>query len=169
MQIKTGKIFIIAAIAAFVATSCLDVDEDEKIYTAAEEIHYREAYIDSMFARGYDVDTTSLGVYYITIEEGEGDFAKAGDTLTVGYAGYYIDGRLFDASEINSPDGKMTFVLEEDEMIPGWNSGMKVMNKGATVQFIIPSERAYGEDGYGNIPPYQTLIFVVKLFDIQPS
>ncbi len=169
MQIKTGKIFIIAAIAAFVATSCLDVDEDEKIYTAAEEIHYREAYIDSMFARGYDVDTTSLGVYYITIEEGEGNFAKAGDTLTVGYAGYYIDGRLFDASEINSPDGKMTFVLEEDEMIPGWNSGMKVMNKGATVQFIIPSERAYGEDGYGNIPPYQTLIFVVKLFDIQPS
>lgn len=169
MQIETGKIFIIAAIAAFIATSCLDVDEDEKIYTAAEEIHYREAYIDSMFAHGHDVDTTSLGVYYITIEEGEGEFAKAGDTLTVGYAGYFIDGRLFDASEINSPDGKRTFVLEEDEMIPGWDSGMKVMNKGATVQFIIPSEQAYGDEWYGNIPPYQTLIFVVKLFDIQPS
>ena len=171
MLIKFGKIMIIAAVAAFMATSCLDVDDEEEVYTAAEEIHLREAYIDSMFARGHDVDTTELGVYYITVEPGEGDFAKAGDTLTVGYAGYFIDGRLFDASEISSPTGKMTFSLEEDEIMPGpgWDDAMKVMNKNAIVQFIIPSELAYGDEWYGSIPPYQTLIYVVKLFEIQPS
>jgi FKBP-type peptidyl-prolyl cis-trans isomerase len=55
-------------------------------------------------------------------------------------------------------------------MIPGWEDGLQVMNKDSRVQFIIPSELAYGSEGVGaKIPPYQTLIFVIKLFDIKPS
>jgi FKBP-type peptidyl-prolyl cis-trans isomerase FkpA len=169
MQMSSVKIIVVAALAAIFATSCLNVDEDEKVYTAAEEIHLREAYLDSLVSRGHDIDTTSLGVYYITIEEGDGEFAKTGDTLTVGYSGYYIDGRMFDSSEIYYADGKMTFILENPPMIEGWDNGMKVMNKDAMVQLIIPSELAYGDEWYGNVPPYQTLIFVIKLYDIKPS
>ena len=169
MQINSVKIIVIAAFATLLTTSCLDVDDNQKVYTAAEEIHLREAYLDSLVARGHDIDTTSLGVYYITMEEGEGVYAKTGDTLTVGYAGYYIDGRMFDSSEIYYADGKMTFILESPPMIEGWDNGMKVMNKNAMVQLIIPSELAYGDEWNGNIPPYQTLIFVIKLYDIKPS
>jgi FKBP-type peptidyl-prolyl cis-trans isomerase len=38
---------------------------------------------------------------------------------------------------------------------------MKVMNKEAKVQLVIPSELAYGSQWSYIIPPYQTLIFVI--------
>jgi FKBP-type peptidyl-prolyl cis-trans isomerase len=105
------------------------------------------------------------------MDEGEGELAKTGDTLTVGYAGYYIDGVLFDSSELSSADGKMTFILEHEEyrMVPGFEDAVKVLNKNARAQFIIPSELAYGSTGYGRIPPYQTLVFVIKMYEIKPS
>ncbi len=170
MKTKFLVQWIIAAFAIVFVSSCLNIRDEEKTYSAAEELLLRSAYLDSLIAKGHDVDTTQNGVYYVVIEEGEGDFVKAGDTITVGYAGYYVDGVMFDSSEIHFADGKMEFVLEgaETRMIPGWEEGLKVMNKDARVQFIIPSNLAYGSKGSGAIPPYQTLIFVVKLYDIKP-
>lgn len=167
------KLLINLAFTTFLAlaiSSCLKT-EDEKVYTAAEEIAQREAYLDSLIAKGHDIDTTENGIYYVMMDEGEGEPAKSGDTLTVGYAGYFIDGVLFDSSEISSTNGKMTFILEHEEyrMIPGFETAMKVLNKNARAQFVIPSELAYGSNGYGRIPPYQTLVFVVKMYEIKPS
>lgn len=157
--------FLVLAIS-----SCLKT-EDEKVYTAAEEIASRENLLDSLIAKGHDIDTTENGVYYVMIDEGEGEPAITGDTLTIGYAGYFVDGTLFDSSELNSTDGKMTFILEHEEyrMIPGFETAMKVLNKNARAQFVIPSELAYGSNGYGRIPPYQTLVFVIKMYEIKPS
>lgn len=159
-----------AILTGLAISSCLKT-EDEKVYTAAEEIALRENLLDSLIAKGHDIDTTESGVYYVIMDEGEGELAQPGDTLTIGYAGYFIDGVLFDSSEINSADGKMTFVLENEDfrMIPGFEEAMTVLNKNARAQFIIPSQLAYGSAGYGSIPPYQTLVFVIKMFEIKPS
>lgn len=162
------KNLVIAFLMVFMGVSCLNSDDDEKVYSAAQEKLERETYLDNLLAKEHNIDTTELGVYYVVIEEGTGDFASTGDTLTVGYAGYFMDETLFDASDIHYADGKMEFVLEDPPMIPGWDDGMKVMNKDARVQLIVPSELAYGSEGRGTIPPYQTLIFVVKMFDIKP-
>jgi FKBP-type peptidyl-prolyl cis-trans isomerase FkpA len=172
MKIKLLMNLSIAVMLALVISSCLKTEEDEKVYTAAEEILLREAYLDTLAARGHDIDTLENEIYYVMMDdEGEGDPAKAGDTLTVGYAGYFIDGVLFDSSELSSPNGKMTFILEHEEyrMIPGFEAAMKVLNKGARAQFVIPSAQAYGSNGSGRIPPYQTLIFVIKMYEIKPS
>jgi FKBP-type peptidyl-prolyl cis-trans isomerase FkpA len=166
------KILINTTVAVFIlllVSSCLKTDDDRKTYSAAEEKILREAYLSNLVTKGHDIDTTSTGVYYVIIDDGEGEFAKEGDTLTVGYAGYFIDGVMFDSSEIHFPDGKYEFILGVDPMIDGWEDGVKLMNKGARFQFIIPSEKAYGSKGYGTIPPYQTLVFVIKLYEIQPS
>ncbi len=171
MKIKLLMNLLIAVLVALVISSCLKT-EDEKVYTAAEEIMLREAYLDTLAARGHDIDTLENEIYYVMMDdESEGDLAKAGDTLTIGYAGYFIDGVLFDSSELSSTNGKMTFILEHEEhrMIPGFETAMKVLNKGARAQFIIPSELAYGSSGSGRIPPYQTLIFVIKMYEIKPS
>ena len=168
MKNNVFMLLIMTALVSLLATSCLKTDDIPKTYSAAEELALRNAYLDNLASKGHDIDTTSSGIYYVVIEEGTGAFAKAKDTLTVGYGGYFIDNVMFDSSEIHFPDGKMTFVLEVQAMIPGWNDAMKIMNKNARVQFIIPSEKAYGKDGYGSIPPYQTLVFVVKMFDIKP-
>lgn len=166
------KAFFNIALAAIIATlvsSCLKTDDHDITYSAAEERALRGAYIDSLIAQDYDIDTTANGVYYVVIKEGEGEFAKAGDTLTVGYAGYFVDGVMFDSSTLHFPDGKMEFILGVDRMITGWEEGIQKMNEGSRMQFVIPSELAYGSAGSGRIPPYQTLVFVTELFEIHPS
>lgn len=175
MKKKYLKNLVIASMMIFAFASCLNFDDDEKVYTATEEILLREAYLDNLIEKGHNVDTTQNGIYYVLSvkdeDKGEGELAKTGDTLTIGYAGYFIDGVLFDSSNISSADGKMTFTLEHEEhrMILGFEEAMKVLNKNARAEFIIPSEQAYGSEGWGRIPPYQTLVFVVKMFDIKPS
>jgi FKBP-type peptidyl-prolyl cis-trans isomerase FkpA len=166
MKIKIVNNVILITILTLIFSSCLK-NEDEKEYTAAEEIQLREAYLDALIQNGKDIDTTASGVYYVVREEGEGSFAQSGDTLTVAYAGYFIDGTLFDASQYHYEDGKYEFVLDVSSLIQGWNDGMKVMNEGSVVEFIIPSELAYGYKGERGVPPYQTLLFVIELFDIK--
>lgn len=168
---KTKVLFMLIAgvFSTLFMSSCLDTDDDREVNTAAIEKEKLKTYLDSLVAQGHDIDTTGMGIYYVRIEDGVGDFAQPGDTLTVGYAGYFIGGTMFDSSEINSEDGKMEFVLENPPFITGWDDVMKVMNEGAKIQAMVPSEFAYGSEGYGIIPPYETLVFVIELFDIKPS
>ena len=169
MKITGLKLVALAAGIIFF-TSCLTGGFETSDPTFEEEQAILKAYIDTLITNGRDVDTTSLGVYYIVVEEGEGEFAKTGDTLTVGYSGYFVDGKLFGTSQTNnSGDDSYEFILENPPMIAGWDDAMKVMNKNAKIQFIIPSGLAYGSTGSGIIPPYTTLIFVVKMMDIKPA
>jgi peptidyl-prolyl cis-trans isomerase A (cyclophilin A) len=53
-------------------------------------------------------------------------------------------------------------------VIPGWDEGILLLNKGDKARFVIPSQLAYGEAGAGGvIPPDATLIFDVELMDIK--
>ena len=166
---KIGMNFLVGALLIVLASSCL---KDDK-YTAPtheEEQAELKAYINGLIAKGNDMDTTALGVYYVRMKEGTGDFAKPGDTLTVGYAGYFINGTIFDASAFhNRQDSTFTFVLEKEPMIKGFEDGMKLMNKDSKVQLIIPSEFAYGSGGTYGIPPYTSLVFVIEMKKIQPT
>jgi FKBP-type peptidyl-prolyl cis-trans isomerase FkpA len=172
MKVFMKKIFfrLLAglSVVAFLTSSCLNIDDSERSYSAEEEQYQRRTYLDNLVKDGYDIDTTANGIYYVVLEEGEGEYPKAGDTLTVGYSGYFLNGTKFDSSDWHVPD-KLTFILETTPMIAGWNDGMKVINKNAKVQLIIPSEKAYGNKKYFSIPPYQTLVFVIKMFEIKPS
>ncbi len=161
----------LAVIVAALISSCIDMGDQEpdRVQTKAEEQIILSAYLDSLEAKSYDVDTTDLGVYYVVIEEGEGEYPKAGDTLVVGYSGYLMDGFLFDSSEIHWSDGKWEFEMGANASIPGWEDGLKQINEGGKIQFIVPSELGYGQFGSGIIGANQSLIFVVKMFEIKPS
>lgn len=166
---RTIVIFLLGFILIGIGNSCLKINETEKPTWEEEQMNLKN-YIDNLIAKGNDVDTTELGVYYVTLEEGTGLFPKTGDTLTLGYAGYFSDGYLFDASAWhNSTDSTFTFVLGNLPMIKGWDDGMKVINKNAKVQLIMSSDLAYGIAGGGIIPPYQSLVFVIIMKDIKPS
>jgi FKBP-type peptidyl-prolyl cis-trans isomerase FkpA len=149
--------------------SCLDSKDVQEPTREQEQLDLKK-YIDNLITKGHDIDTTDLGVYYVTMDKGTGAFPKNGDTLTVGYAGYFPDGYLFDASVWhNQEDSTYTFVLGNPPLIKGWDDGMKVINKNARVQLIIPSDLAYGSSGGGIIPQFQTLVFVIIMKDIKPS
>lgn len=162
-------IFFPGIILMLVGFSCLKINDSEQPSRGEEQINLKN-YIDNLILQGNDVDTTELGVYYITLNEGTGEYPKTGDTLTVGYAAYFSNGYLFDASAFhNSTDSTFTFVLGDPPMIKGWDDGMKVINKNARVQLIMSSDFGYGSTGAGVIPPYQTLVFVIVMKDIKPS
>jgi FKBP-type peptidyl-prolyl cis-trans isomerase FkpA len=69
----------------------------------------------------------------------------------------------------SSKDSTFTFILDNPPSIQGWDDGMKVMKKNAKTQLIIPSSLAYGSEGAGIIPAYQTLVFVVVMKNIKPE
>jgi FKBP-type peptidyl-prolyl cis-trans isomerase FkpA len=104
---------------------------------------------------------------------GTGREAVNGTQLTVHYAGWLYDGnqaskkgRQFDSSVGGVP---FTFLLGAGRVIRGWDQGLLGMRVGGQRQLVIPPELAYGAQGAGNgaIPPNSTLVFDVKLLDVQ--
>jgi peptidylprolyl isomerase len=100
------------------------------------------------------------------LEEGSGAEAKAGDKVTVQYAGVdYKSGKEFDASWNRGEP--FPFTLGGSEVIPGWEQGVEGMKVGGRRELVIPPELAYGETGAPPaIPPNETLIFVIDLVEI---
>jgi len=162
------KIVLGISIVAFLS-SCLGFADEPIVSSQRAEQAELTAFLNKLTESGKDIDTTSFGIYYISMEEGEGEFPKAGDSLEVGYVGYFIDGTLFDASDKLEENGTLEFVLGNPPNIPGWDKGMELINRNAKVQLIIPSKYAYGSTGLGAIPPYKTLVFVVKMINLRPS
>lgn len=146
-------------------TSCIDVDTEDRTYT--DEMLELNELLSSLVANGYDIDTTALGVYYIVVEEGTGACPADGDTISINYNGYFADGTLFDSSDDWATDGVWEFVYGEQSLISGFADALSVMKAGSQMQFIIPSDLAYGSYGYGSIGAYQTLVFAIEMHEIK--
>ncbi len=111
------------------------------------------------------IKTTKNGLKYVIIKEGSGPKAKSGDVVTVDYSGFLSNGKKFDSSiERGKP---ITFKLGAHEVIPGWEEGIKLLNKGAKAELIIPPSLAYGSIARGPIPANSTLVFDIHLVDIK--
>ncbi|MBZ0199614.1 MAG: FKBP-type peptidyl-prolyl cis-trans isomerase [Ignavibacteriaceae bacterium] len=109
--------------------------------------------------------TTKSGLKYVIISEGTGDKADSGKTVTVHYTGYLESGKIFDSSV--ERDDPITFMLGQGMVIPGWEEGLKLLNKGAKAKLVIPASLAYGSVDRGEIPANSTLIFDVELVDVK--
>lgn len=168
LRLITKFLFAIGIIVGM--ASCLENDiEEQPARTLNDELTELSVYLDTLTNRGLDIDTTAMGVYYVMDSEGEGAFPQAGDTCDVKYRGFFMNGTTFDASHYHNPDSIFSFVLEETQMIEGWDDGMQVLNEGAKAYLIIPSEFAYGSSGTYGIQPYETLIFEVDMVDIKQA
>lgn len=168
MQKYIKKIAIsIMAVGLVFSLSCLNENGTEE-RTFEDELAELDSMLDKLAEAGYDIDTTSIGVYYIIKEEGEGPFPQPGDTCFIDYLGYFPDGTLFDRSEDYHSNGIWKFIYGNPDMIPGLKSGLGRMNEGAKIEMIIPSNLAYGAKGTANIPPYTTLIYLSKMHELNP-
>lgn len=109
-----------------------------------------------------DFDRTDTGLYYKITEEGDGQKAEKGKTVSVHYKGMLLDGTVFDSSfKRNEP---IEFSLGIGQVISGWDEGIGLLKVGDKARLIIPPHLAYGDRGAGGvIPPKATLIFDVEL------
>ncbi len=146
----------------------------------AEELANKGKELSDFIAANYpNAEKTASGLYYVISKEGNGPNAKAGQTIKADYTGKLLNGTVFDSSVESvaketgtyNPqrpyDQKFEFPLGAGKVIPGWDEGFQLMNKGAKATLIIPAELAYGSRGIGPIPPNSSLVFDVELIDIK--
>lgn len=116
-------------------------------------------------AENDDVMVTESGLQYRVIEEGSGASPTTEDEVEVHYRGTLISGEEFDSSY--SRNETATFPL--NRVIPGWTEGLQLMSEGATYEFFVPSELAYGNNPPPGsiIEPGSVLIFEVELIDVK--
>lgn len=108
-----------------------------------------------------DLEVTDLSV-------GDGEEAKAGQTVTVHYVGVaHSSGEEFDASYNRGEP--LQFRLGVGQVISGWDQGVQGMKVGGRRQLVIPPHLGYGDRGAGNglIQPGETLLFVVDLVGVR--
>lgn len=129
-------------------------------------------------ANKLDVKKTPDSLYYVITKPGTGPNAIAGDTAVVNYTGKLLNGKVFDTSiKDEAVKGKMPadpfrqykpihIPVGQKRVIPGWDEGLQLLNKGAKAIFIVPSNLAYGERGVSIIGPYTPIAFEVEMVDI---
>jgi peptidylprolyl isomerase len=108
--------------------------------------------------------TTPSGLQYRDDAVGEGQEAKAGDTVSVHYTGTLQDGKKFDSSRDRGQP--FSFPLGAGHVIKGWDEGVAGMKIGGRRSLVIPPELGYGGRAIGPIPPNSTLLFDVELLGI---
>ena len=99
------------------------------------------------------------------VKVGSGDEVKAGDTVSVHYAGTLKGGKEFDNSKKRG--APFEFTVGEGRVIKGWEEGLIGMKVGGERILVIPPEKAYGEQGIGPIPGNATLVFSIELLEIK--
>jgi peptidylprolyl isomerase len=113
-----------------------------------------------------DFTTLPSGVKYHDEVVGTGPEPQSGQTVVVQYTGWLDNngqkGRKFDSSRDRSQP--FSFILNDQQVIPGWDAGVATMHVGGKRTLIIPPDQAYGDQGAGGvIPPGATLIFDIEL------
>ncbi len=84
------------------------------------------------------------------------------------YTGKTLDGTPFD-SNVDPKFGHVEpfkFVIGTGQVIPGWDEGVALLNKGAKGKLYIPSPLAYGPQGPPAIGANAVLVFDVEVVNI---
>ncbi len=115
------------------------------------------AQIDAYLAeKGITAQKTLAGVRYVITQPGEGENAVSGQTVSVNYTGYLLDGTFFDSSVkeiaektgLYSPEREpyepIEVVIDQSGVIKGWHDALKVMKKGSKATIYIPSSLGWG-------------------------
>lgn len=116
-------------------------------------------------AKSKAVYTTKSGLQYRIVTKGNGKRPSLKDRVKVDYTGTLIDGTKFDSSV----DRGQPITFNLNQVIPGWTEGIQLMDEGSEYILYLPYNLAYGERDMGNIPAGSTLIFNVRLLEINPK
>src|SRR5262249_11070698 len=106
-----------------------------------------------------DAEKTASGLASKVLHKGTGKDHPTDDSrVTVSYAGWTTDGKIFDSSVARGRPAE----FQLGGVIPGWREGVKLMVVGEKRRFWIPEELAYkGKSG-----PQGLLVFDVELLEI---
>lgn len=126
-----------------------------------------------------EAQSTPSGLRYQIAEQGKGPKATPGQEVSINYAGYLLDGTLFDTSiesiaklnnvyNPNRPYEPYTLTAGTGAVIKGWEEAILLMNKGTKMRVWIPSSLAYGPQRRSEvIKENSILVFDMEMVDIK--
>ena len=129
-----------------------------------------ESAIDSYIESGLiEEEPTSSGLYYILdeIDSTEVDVMtpNVGDTIVFDFVGKML---TVSQQEYFSTvgDEPLRFTFGKDQTIDGLKEGLSLVVKGSQSRLVVPSDIAYGDVQYGDIPPFTPLLIELAIHDI---
>lgn len=181
--IKTIKIFRVGKKAELfrpVTDSFLSMVEETKIRVKEKEEQAKVN--EEAFIRQQWPDAQSF-MRYSVLQQGEGQAAKPGSTMTLRYTAQFPGGGVF----ISTSDGgkpwfgsapeNFSYTVGSAGINPGFNAGVSQMRKGEKRVLIVPSAQAYGVQGYYpperkgekrfHVSPNQTIVYEVECIDLK--
>jgi len=113
------------------------------------------------------------GLQCIDLKVGTGAPVVTGNTVSIQYTGWFVNGKKFDSS-YDDGGTPLSLPVGRGKGIRGIDEGLIGMKVGGTRRLIIPPALAYGAQGRPGaqgqppvIPPNATLIFDITLVSIQ--
>lgn len=161
-----ASVAIKLCVMAGILFSCVKTGEVD--YEAEEQ----QKISQYLAAKGYQVQPTESGLYYIVKEEGTGISPENGDTVVLDFVFYNIYGQMIDTSieslardfnifNYNKIYGPVEFVLGYSNEIAGVEEGVSYMKEGGMSVLVVPSKLAFQ-----NYEPY---VYDIWLLDIRPG
>lgn len=115
----------------------IDIVTDEKVNQ--DQIDMIENYLESEGLG--EITPTPSGLYFKTLEHGEGLEAKTYHTASIHYKRKYLDGTLIQETEEDKP---LVVSLGTNQLVKGFREGVLKMKEGEKALLIMPSNIAFG-------------------------
>ena len=157
MHLIKPKNFVFLILPLLLAmSSCKDNCNPEK------QVQQDEATIIKFLSeKNITAQRHSTGVYYQIVNTGTGNITfNSNTTVSVKYSGRLLSGSVFD------PGAAQPISFKLGGVIPGWQIGVPLIQKGGKIRLFIPSGLAYGCDGQGSISSNAVLDFDIELVDV---
>ncbi|WP_207429480.1 FKBP-type peptidyl-prolyl cis-trans isomerase [Pedobacter sp. SYSU D00535] len=149
---------VLLLIAAISLAGCKKNDP----YNAQKQLEADEQLIKAFIAEKNitNAQRHASGMYYVITSPGAGNFQY---TQSSGVQVKYKL-RLLNGTEIEQPTDPVCLTL--GRVIPGWQYGIPLIQKGGKIRLLIPSVYAYGPNPAGAIPANSVLDFDIEVLDV---
>lgn len=114
--------------------------------------------------RGWEMNMTKSGLWYMIYKEGTGDLIKKGDYITYNYKVWLLDGTLIYTSD---ELGAKSFVVGKGGVESGLEEGVLLLKENSKARLILPPHLAHGLIGDENkIPARSILVYDIEILNI---
>ncbi|CAD6180945.1 peptidylprolyl isomerase [Escherichia coli] len=142
-----------------------EVAQKARLAVIREQKKAGAAYLEK-FRKQKGVKQAESGFWYRTEYAGEGEFIHGDDTLV----DVVVTEKLTDGTVVEDMDAGGRVISQAlSEYPPVFRDALMLMKNHGTVELVVPSSLAYGDEGYPpRIPPGATMLYTLRVEDVKP-
>lgn len=142
-----------------------DIVQKARLSIISEQKKAGKAYLEK-FRKQKGVKQAESGFWYRTEYAGEGEFIHGDNTLV----DVVVTEKLTDGTVVEDMDAGGRVISQTlSEYPPVFRDALMLMKNHGTVQLVVPSSLAYGDEGYPpRVPPGATMLYTLRVESVKP-